>query len=83
MPACCLLGKKLAIICGAVHPDTKEEFTVKDSRVAAYGQLLVQHSMRVQKGDRVLIRGDVGAAPLMEEVARFVWQAGAFPYQVG
>ncbi|HWI65465.1 MAG TPA: aminopeptidase [Symbiobacteriaceae bacterium] len=53
---------------------------MKDPRIATYAQLLVQHSMQVRKGDKVQIRGDVGAAPLMEEVARFVWRAGAFPY---
>ncbi|HWI51597.1 MAG TPA: aminopeptidase [Symbiobacteriaceae bacterium] len=53
---------------------------MKDPRIVQYAQLLVQHSMQVRKGDRVLIRGAVGAAPLMEEIARFVWRAEAFPY---
>ena len=53
---------------------------MKDPRIVQYAQLLVKQSMQVRKGDRVLIRGDVGAAPLMEEIARFVWRAEAFPY---
>lgn len=53
---------------------------MKDTRIEAYAQLLVQHSMQVRRGDKVLIRGDVAAAPLMEEVARFVWRAGGFAY---
>jgi aminopeptidase len=53
---------------------------MKDQRIVAYAQLLVEHSMAVRPGDKVLIRGDLAAAPLMEEVARFVWRAGGFPH---
>jgi aminopeptidase len=53
---------------------------MKDPRVAAYAKLLVEHSMQVKPGDKVLVRGDMAAAPLLEEVARFVWRAGGFPY---
>lgn len=53
---------------------------MKDARIAPYAKLLVDHSMQVQPGDKVLIRGDMEAAPLMEELARFVWRAGGFPH---
>jgi aminopeptidase len=55
---------------------------VKDPRIAQYAQLLVQHSMQVKPGDKVSIRGDIGAVPLMEEVARQVWRAGGYPWVV-
>lgn len=53
---------------------------MKDPRIESYAQLLVEHSMRVKPGDKVLIRGEIGAAPLMEEMTRFVLRAGGFPF---
>lgn len=53
---------------------------MKDPRVAEYARLLVDHSVRVKPGDKVLIRGDLGGVPLMEEVYRQVWRAGGRPY---
>lgn len=53
---------------------------MRDPRLPQLAELLVQHSMRVQPGDKVLIRGQIGAAPLMEELSRYVLRAGAYPY---
>lgn len=53
---------------------------MKDPRIAPYAKLLVEHSMQVKPGDKVLIRGNVGAAPLMEETLRYVLRAGGFPF---
>lgn len=53
---------------------------MKDPRIAAYAKLLVEHSVGVRPGDKVLIRGDVGGASLMEEVYRHVWRAGGRPF---
>ncbi|HYG58166.1 MAG TPA: aminopeptidase [Symbiobacteriaceae bacterium] len=53
---------------------------MNDPRIVPYAELLVKHSMQVKPGDKVLIRGDMLAAPLMEEIARLAWRAGAFPF---
>lgn len=53
---------------------------MKDPRIAPYAELLVKHSMQVKPGDKVLIRGSIGAAPLLEEISRYTLRAGGFPY---
>ncbi|HEY3369103.1 MAG TPA: aminopeptidase [Symbiobacteriaceae bacterium] len=53
---------------------------MRDPRIAAYAALLVRHSMKVREGDKVLVRGGIAAAPLMEELTRYVLKAGGIPY---
>ncbi|MBW2965020.1 aminopeptidase [Candidatus Woesearchaeota archaeon] len=50
-----------------------------DERIKKLAGVLVNHSTKVKKGDRVVISGDVVAEPLMKEVYRLCLQKGAFP----
>jgi aminopeptidase len=50
-----------------------------DPRITRMAQVLVQHSLGLQSGDRVVINGSTLAADLMREVYRESLRAGAFP----
>ena len=50
-----------------------------DPRVEKLADVLVNYSVAVQPGDKVLIRGGTPAAPLLEAVYAKVLQAGGFP----
>ncbi|HET7579692.1 MAG TPA: aminopeptidase [Bacillales bacterium] len=55
-----------------------------DPRVENLADILVNHSVEVQKGERVLITGSSEAAPLIREVYRQVLRQGAKPVtQIG
>jgi aminopeptidase len=49
-----------------------------DLRITKLAKILVEHSTKVKKGDRVAINGDVIAEPLIKEVYRFCLKKGAF-----
>ena len=50
-----------------------------DTRVTKLADILVNYSIKVQPGDWVVIRGDVPALPLFNEVVEKVIQAGGHP----
>lgn len=50
-----------------------------DPRVEKLADILVNHSVNVQKGERVLISGDPNGAPLIKEIYRKVLQQGGKP----
>ncbi len=50
-----------------------------DSRITKLAQLLVYHSTKVKKGDKVIISSDVLAEPLIKEIYKLCMQQGAFP----
>ena len=52
---------------------------MSDPRVTKLADILVNYSTAVQPGDWVLVRGDVYALPLLNEVVRKVVQAGGHP----
>jgi aminopeptidase len=52
---------------------------VSDPRVAKLAELLVGYSVDVKPGERVLIRGDSNAEPLLVEIYAKVLQAGGHP----
>jgi aminopeptidase len=52
---------------------------MKDIRVEKLADLLVRYSVAVQKGDKVKIRGDYAAAPLVKAVYAEVLKAGGHP----
>ena len=52
---------------------------MKDSRLHRLAEVLIQYSLAVEKGDRVLIHAPVAAGPLVREVYREVIGAGAHP----
>jgi aminopeptidase len=50
-----------------------------DPRITRMAQVLVQHSLELRAGDRVVINGSTLAADLMREVYRESLRVGAFP----
>lgn len=50
-----------------------------DLRIQKVAQLLVGYSVTVQPGNRVLINGEAGAAPLLKAIYREVLAAGGYP----
>ena len=52
---------------------------MKDVRIEKMAELLVNYSVTVQKGDKVKIRGEYAAAPLVKAVYAEVLKAGGHP----
>ena len=50
-----------------------------DPRIIKLADILVNYSTEVKPGDKVAIRGDVAALPLLNEVLRFTLRAGGLP----
>lgn len=50
-----------------------------DPRVERLADILVHHSLKVQKGEKVLIDGSDASAPLIKEVYRKVMELGGIP----
>lgn len=50
-----------------------------EEKIIKLAKILVEHSTKVKKGDRVVINGDVIAAPLIKEVYLLCLKKGAFP----
>ena len=50
-----------------------------DPRVKKLAKILVEHSTKVRKGDKVVIVGDVIAEPLIKEVYKLCLKKGAYP----
>jgi aminopeptidase len=53
---------------------------VADSRVQKFAKVLVQHSTRVEPGDRVLIEGTTAAEPLVRELYIQILEKGGIPH---
>ncbi|TCS95041.1 aminopeptidase [Hazenella coriacea] len=53
---------------------------MRDLRIAKLAQILVEHSCRVQKGERVLIDVFGSDRELAKELVSAVYQAGGYPY---
>ncbi|HLC04013.1 MAG TPA: aminopeptidase [Anaerolineales bacterium] len=51
-----------------------------DSRVETLARVLVEHSVRVQPGDRILIEGEAEASPLIRAVFEGILKAGGHPH---
>ena len=52
---------------------------MNDPRVSNLAKILVNYSVEVQKGEKVLLRGSVHALPLVSETYRQIIRAGGFP----
>ena len=50
-----------------------------DKRLDQLANILVNHSVKVQSGDWVMVHADLAALPLVEEVVRKVLRAGGKP----
>jgi aminopeptidase len=55
---------------------------VSDSRVQKFAKVLVEHSARVEPGDRVLIEGTTAAEPLVRELFVQILGKGGIPHPV-
>jgi aminopeptidase len=55
---------------------------VSDSRVQKFAKVLVEHSARVEPGDRVLIEGTTAAEPLVRELFVQILSKGGIPHPV-
>ena len=55
---------------------------MSDSRVQKFAKVLVEHSARVEPGDRVLIEGTTAAAPLVRELFVQILGKGGIPHPV-
>jgi aminopeptidase len=53
-----------------------------DPRTEKVADLMVNFSLGVQPGERVMIQGSLGGEPLMNEISKKVLQAGGFPLLV-
>lgn len=51
-----------------------------DHRINKFAKILVEHSARIQPGDRVLLESTTAAIPLVEELYILVLQRGGHPY---
>lgn len=51
-----------------------------DSRVKNFAEILVNHSARIVKGDRVLLEGSTAAMPLIQELYKQILEKGGMPY---
>jgi len=56
-----------------------EGFIVADPRIVRHAEVLVDHSLKVQPGQKILISGTSSAAPLIRECYRLILQRGALP----
>ncbi len=54
--------------------------SVADLRVQRYAKILVEHSARVEPGDRILIEATVAAEPLVREVFVQILERGGIPH---
>ena len=50
-----------------------------DERIKKMAKILVEHSTKVKKGDKVIISGDIIAEPLIKEVYRLCLKKGSYP----
>jgi aminopeptidase len=53
-----------------------------DSRVERLARVLVEHSVRVQPGDRILIEGETHASPLVKALFEAILSAGGHPHML-
>jgi aminopeptidase len=53
---------------------------VSDSRVQKFAKILVEHSARIEPGDRVLIEGTTAAEPLVRELFIQILEKGGQPH---
>ncbi len=50
-----------------------------DDRVKRHAEILINYSLDIKEGEKVMIRGDVAVLPLIKECYRQVLKKGAFP----
>jgi aminopeptidase len=53
---------------------------VRDQRLVELAKMLLSHSVKLQKGEKVLIRGHYISKPLMKELVREAYNLNAFPF---
>src|SRR3989338_52463 len=50
-----------------------------DGRIKEAAKILVNHSVKIKKGEYVVVSGSAEAAPLIKEVYKLILQKGAYP----
>ncbi|WP_175638153.1 aminopeptidase [Metabacillus schmidteae] len=53
---------------------------MRDERIKKLAAVLLNHSVKVEKGEKVLIRGHLNAKPLITEIIDQTYAIGAYPY---
>ncbi|MCV9886031.1 aminopeptidase [Metabacillus halosaccharovorans] len=53
---------------------------MRDERIKKLAAVLLNHSVKVKKGERVLIRGHLNTKPLITEIIDQTYSLGAYPY---
>ncbi len=61
-------------------PLCERDNPVSDPRIHKFAQILVDHSARIQPGDRVLLEGTFAAEPLVRELYALILQRGGYPH---
>ena len=61
-------------------PLCERDNPVTDPRIHKFAQILVDHSARIQPGDRVLLEGTFAAEPLVRELYALILQRGGYPH---
>jgi aminopeptidase len=59
-----------------------KEFFVADPRVSKFAKVLVEHSARIEPGDRVLIEATTAAEPLVRELYIQILEKGGHPHSM-
>jgi len=52
-----------------------------DPRIVRHAEVLVDHSLKVKPGEKILVTGTTAAAPLIRECCRLILKRGAHPIQ--
>jgi aminopeptidase len=53
---------------------------MRDERLKALAKTLLHHSIKLQKGEKVVIKGQAVTKPLILELLEQIYEIGAFPY---
>ena len=53
---------------------------MRDERLKVLGKTLLHHSIKLQKGEKVVIKGQAVTKPLIIELIEQIYEIGAFPY---
>ena len=53
---------------------------MKDQRISNLARVILSHSLKLKSGESLIIEGETGAMPLIEEIYRLALAGGAHPY---
>jgi hypothetical protein len=70
----------LELWCAERVARSRKEGRMRDPRLDVLAQNLLDHSLRLQAGEKVLIEGEAGSVELMIALVEAAYQRGALPY---